>query len=96
MEKAFGKLSIEQFRELVKALPEVRADMREFSELVRTAPRERLRGIFKEDFSWSFLYELPFLDSMPFMRTRPTSSGFDSRTTLPKGWRSRHVSSTQS
>ncbi|MDP1678912.1 MAG: hypothetical protein Q8L02_02085 [Candidatus Nitrotoga sp.] len=44
-EKEYGKLSLDQFKWFVKELPEVRIQMQELPELVRTASKEKINEI---------------------------------------------------
>ena len=67
IEKEFGKLTVDQFSELVKALPEVRSNMQEMPELIRNVPREKINALLKDDFFWSFAYEWSFLDSVALL-----------------------------
>lgn len=67
IEKEFGKLTVDQFRELVKALPEVRSNMQEMPDLIRKVPREKINALLKDDFFWSFAYEWPFLDCVALL-----------------------------
>lgn len=66
-EKEFGKLTVDQFRHLIKTLPEVRNNMKELPELIRSVPRKKIDDMLKEGFCWSFVYELPFLDSLALL-----------------------------
>jgi hypothetical protein len=67
MQKEFGKLSHNQFAELVCRLPEVRGQMRELPELLRSK-KDRLNDLFGDgDCSWGSIYELPFLEQMAFL-----------------------------
>ena len=67
IEKEFGKLTVDQFRELVKALPEIRSNMKELPELIRSTPRDKVDALLKEDFCWALAYEWPFLDSLALL-----------------------------
>jgi hypothetical protein len=52
------KLSIEEFKDIVRMLPEVRESIGEMPTLIKKASNEKLSKIFSEDFIWSGLYEL--------------------------------------
>lgn len=67
MEKAFGKLTLDQFRELVRTLPEVRSQIKELPQIVRAAPRKRIDELLDKEFYWATVYELPFLDSLTLL-----------------------------
>lgn len=60
--KAYGKVSAEQFRRLIKHLPEIRTATEELPELLRSSSSEKLREALRQDILWAGLYELPFHD----------------------------------
>lgn len=59
-EKEYGNLSLDQFKRIVKELPEIRSQMQELPELIRTTPKERISEILDKEFFWAAVYELPF------------------------------------
>lgn len=59
-EKEYGKLTTEQFQSLVNDLPEIRGQMKELPDLVRSTPKDRLKEILDGNFEWSHVYELPY------------------------------------
>ena len=61
MEKEYGKLTEDQFRRLVKQLPEIRKQGGELQEAFRSASKERLREILGDGVWWAPLYELPLI-----------------------------------
>ena len=67
MEKEYGKLSLDQFQRLVETLPEVRSQMAELPSIIKSASREKLSEILDEDFSWSDIYELPFIHGIALL-----------------------------
>lgn len=67
MEKTYCKLTINQFKELIDALPEVRGQIKQLPELVREAPRERIDALLGSNFCWSDLYELSLDESLAFL-----------------------------
>lgn len=60
LKKEYGKLSLDQFKRLIKELPEVRNQMQELPELIRTAPKEKISELLDKEFYWAEVYELPF------------------------------------
>lgn len=56
------KLNVDEFKEIVRMLPEVRESVGELPKLARTINAERLAKIFDKDCIWSELYELSFED----------------------------------
>ena len=67
MEKEYGKLSLDQFQRLVETLPEVRSQIAELPSIIKSASREKLSEILDEDFSWSDIYELPFIHGIALL-----------------------------
>jgi hypothetical protein len=58
-ETKLPKISIDQFKEIVKLLPELRGGAAEFSKLIKKMSAEKLASIFESDCLWSEMYELP-------------------------------------
>lgn len=67
IKKEYGKLSLDQFKQLVKELPIVRSQMQELPELVRTVSKEKINEILDKDFYWAEVYELPFRDQIALL-----------------------------
>ena len=61
MEQEYGKLTLDQFRRLVKTLPDVLDQMAELPSIIKAAPKEKISELLDEDFHWSDVYELPFM-----------------------------------
>jgi len=62
--KEYGKLTHDQFDRIVRELPEIRGQMKELPELVRSN-RERLAEILgPDDHSWGEIYGSPFLEQL--------------------------------
>lgn len=59
-EKEYGKLSLEQFKRLTKELPEIRSQMQELPDLIRSTPKEKITALLDKEFYWAEVYELPF------------------------------------
>ena len=66
-EKEYGKLSLDQFKQLVKELPEVRNQMQELPELIRSTSKEKITKLLDKDFYWAKAYELPFHHQMALL-----------------------------
>ena len=66
-EKEYGKLSLEQFKCVIKELPEIRSQMQELPELVRTVSKEKINEILDKDFYWAVVYKLPFRDQIALL-----------------------------
>jgi hypothetical protein len=55
-----SKISVDEFKELVRMLPEVREGIADFPTLARRISVEKLTKMFDAESVWSELYELPF------------------------------------
>lgn len=61
MTKEYGKLTAAQFRGFVDQLPFFQSQAEEMRKAMRDAPRERWGELLKNDYSWAWIYEFPFL-----------------------------------
>ncbi len=52
-EKQYGKLSEDQFKRLIKRLPELRAEESELKTLIKTAPKEKLDKLLAGSRCWA-------------------------------------------
>lgn len=67
MDKEYGRLTLDQFRQIVQELPELRSQIRELPQVVRTVPKEKIEKILDEDFYWADVYELPFVEQIALL-----------------------------
>lgn len=65
--KEFGKLTHEQFSKVVSCLPELRGQMKELADRMRTKQEKLKELIGDSDYSWGDIYELPFLEQMALL-----------------------------
>jgi hypothetical protein len=66
-EKEFGKLTPEQFKQLTRDLPEIRGQMQELPDLIRSVPVEKVKDILGKDFYWATVYELPYHEQLALL-----------------------------
>lgn len=66
-EKEYGPLSLDQFRRIVKALPEVRQQMNDLPQFMRSLPRQKSRKILDKEFYWAKVYELSFDEQLALL-----------------------------
>ena len=59
-EKEYGKLSLDQFKRITKELPEIRNQMQELPDLIRSTPKQKIDELLDKEFYWAEVYELPF------------------------------------
>lgn len=67
VEKEYGTLTLEQFRRVVKALPEVRGQMNELAGTIRSTPKETIKEILDKNFYWAEVYELTFPEHLALL-----------------------------
>lgn len=60
MEKQYGKLTTDQFRQLIQTLPELRSQRVELCEAIAKTPKAKLDSILDGGYNWGGYYELPF------------------------------------
>lgn len=65
--KEFGKLSFEQFRQVVSNLPELRSQMDELPSVFRNCSREKLSKLLDSDFYWAGIYEFSFPEQIALL-----------------------------
>ena len=66
-EKEDGKLTVDQFRQLIQKLPEVRREMREVQELVRGRSEEWFKEFFGEEAAWASIYEWSLAEQIAWL-----------------------------
>lgn len=60
------KLTPEQFSDIAKALPEIRAQKKELTELIKSKP-EKIKQALGEYCSWAPIYEKPFIEQVAYL-----------------------------
>lgn len=66
-DKEFGKLSLDQFQRVVKQLPELRDQMKQMPEIIRSATATTLNEILDKDFHWADAYEWEFVEQLAML-----------------------------
>ena len=74
-EKEYGKLTLDQFRDVVKRLPEVRGHMKELPQLLKSRP-EKLKEILGTNYHWSPIYEMGFIEQIAHLMVLLGWQGF--------------------
>jgi hypothetical protein len=62
LQKEYGKLSAEQFRDFIGKLPEVRNNGDEFGRLLAELPKEKFDALMAQGFNWGEIYEHSFAE----------------------------------
>lgn len=62
MEKEYGKLTSDQFREFIGKLPELKAQRDEVGKLLAEVPKEKFNALMVKGFNWGEIYEFTFAE----------------------------------
>jgi len=62
MQKQYGKLTADQFREVIGMLPEIRYQQAELSEVIVQMSKEKLNALLVRGYSWGEIYEYSFIE----------------------------------
>lgn len=62
MTKEYGKLTTNQFREVIGMLPEIRYQQAELSDVIAQMPKEKLNALLVRGYSWGEIYEHSFIE----------------------------------
>ena len=66
-QKEYGKLTAEQFKQLIQQLPELRKEGESLEDVVKSASKERINELLEKDFYWAEVYELTFIEHLAFL-----------------------------
>ena len=66
-QKEYGKLTAEQFKQLIQQLPELRKEVGSLEDVVKSASKERINELLEKDFYWAEVYELTFVEHLAFL-----------------------------
>ncbi len=66
-EKEYGKLSLDQFKQLVQKLPEIRKKQKEPPKLFYSIPEDKKHEILGEGLSWANVYERSFDEQLALL-----------------------------
>lgn len=66
-QKEYGNLTLDQFKRIVKELPEIRSQIKELPDFLNTTPRDRVKEISNQGLYWAFVYELPFQELLALL-----------------------------
>lgn len=66
-QKEYGKLTAEQFKQLILQLPEMRKEQKSLEEVVKSASKERIYELLEKDFYWAEVYELTFVEHLALL-----------------------------
>lgn len=58
--KEYGKFTVEEFKQLIRKLPEIRSQMAELPTLLSSVSESRVKEIMGKDLCWAAFYELSF------------------------------------
>jgi hypothetical protein len=66
-DKEYGKLSEDQFKDLIRGLTDLRRESAAMQSRLRQASKERIRQLFGDHLWWSFYYELTLGESLGYL-----------------------------
>lgn len=67
IKKEYSKLSLEQFKQLISELPEIRNQMNELPELLNSTSKDKIKEILNQGLYWAIGYELSFQDLLALL-----------------------------
>lgn len=65
--KEYGKLTAEQFKQLIQQLPELRKEGESLADVVKSSSKDRINELLEKDFYWAEIYELTFVEHLAFL-----------------------------
>ncbi len=63
----YGKLSLDQFQQIVRELPEIRSQMQAMPEFIRSTPKEKINEMLEKGICWAMVYELSFHEQIALL-----------------------------
>jgi hypothetical protein len=66
-QKEYGKLTADQFKQLIQQLPEIKKEGESLEDVVKSASKERINELLEKDFYWAEIYELTFVEHLAFL-----------------------------
>ena len=64
MEKEYGKLTADQFKELIGKLPALNRQRNDFGKLLTEVPKAKFDAVMTDGFSWGEIYESSFPENI--------------------------------
>jgi len=65
--KEYDKFSLEEFKQLIGELPDIRNQMKELPDLLNSAPNEKVKEVLDQGLYWAAFYELSFQESLALL-----------------------------
>lgn len=62
--KEYGNLTLDQFKQLIGELPDIRNQMKELPDLLNSVPSEKVKEVLNQGLYWAVFYELSFQESL--------------------------------
>lgn len=66
-EKEYGNLTLEEFKQLIGELPDIRSQMSEMPDLLNSSPKDKIKEVLDQGLYWADLYELSFQESLALL-----------------------------
>jgi hypothetical protein len=74
-EKEYGRLSLDQFKQLAQKLPEIRKKLKEPPKLLRSIPEDEKHEVLGEGLSWANVYERSLNEQLALLFDKSGRSG---------------------
>lgn len=65
--KEYGKLTTDQFKQLMGSLSELKKEDQTLADLVKSAPKDRMNNLLDKDFYWAEIYEGSFIEHLALL-----------------------------
>lgn len=65
--KEYGNLTLEEFKQLIGELPDIRSQMTELPDLLNSSPKDKIKEVLDQGLYWADLYELSFQESLALL-----------------------------
>ena len=63
----YGNLTLEQFKQLIGKLPDIRNQMKELPDLLNSAPKDKVTEVLDQGLYWAAFYELSFQELLALL-----------------------------
>lgn len=65
--KEYGNLTLEEFKQLIGELPDIRSQMKELPDLLNSSPKDKIKEVLDQGLYWAAFYELSFQESLALL-----------------------------
>ena len=65
--REYGNLTLEEFKQLIGELPDIRIQMKELPDLLNSSPKDKIKEVLDQGLYWAVFYELSFQESLALL-----------------------------